>query len=126
MFARFAATGQSHIGRGVQTRGAGFIGNNMVHALVDAGERVVVLDNLATGFDWAIAQGASLVIDDVGEQPLSISPLRPSSGFGSRSARLLPQQCQIARITKTVAVRSNAMFRLPHRALSPSRIRRQP
>jgi UDP-glucose 4-epimerase len=52
------------------TGGAGYIGSHMVHALVDAGERVVVLDNLATGFDWAIAQGASLVIGDVGDQPL--------------------------------------------------------
>jgi UDP-glucose 4-epimerase len=51
------------------TGGAGYIGSHMVHALVDAGERVVVLDNLATGFDWAIAQGASLVIGDVGDQP---------------------------------------------------------
>jgi hypothetical protein len=32
----------------------------MVYALVDAGERVVVLDNLASGFDWAVAKGASL------------------------------------------------------------------
>jgi UDP-glucose 4-epimerase len=30
------------------TGGAGYIGSHMVHALVDAGERVVVLDNLAT------------------------------------------------------------------------------
>src|SRR6266404_252422 len=50
------------------TGGAGYIGSHMVHALVDAGERVVVLDNLATGFDWAIAKGASLVIGDVGDQ----------------------------------------------------------
>src|SRR5262245_27873877 len=51
------------------TGGAGYIGSHMVHALVDAGERVVVLDNLATGFDWAVAQDASLVIGDVGDQP---------------------------------------------------------
>jgi len=51
------------------TGGAGYIGSPMVHALVDAGERVVVLDNLATGFDWAVAQGASLVIGDVGDPP---------------------------------------------------------
>jgi len=51
------------------TGGAGYIGSHMVHALVDAGERVVVLDNLATGFDWTVAQGASLVIGDVGDQP---------------------------------------------------------
>jgi UDP-glucose 4-epimerase len=29
----------------------------------------VVLDNLATGFDWAIAKGTPLVIGDVGDQP---------------------------------------------------------
>jgi UDP-glucose 4-epimerase len=34
------------------TGGAGYIGSHMVHALLDAGERIVVLDNLATGFDW--------------------------------------------------------------------------
>jgi UDP-glucose 4-epimerase len=51
------------------TGGAGYIGSHMVYALVDAGERVVVLDNLATGFDWAVARGALLVIGDVGDQP---------------------------------------------------------
>ena len=35
------------------TGGAGYIGSHMVHALIDAGTRVVVLDNLATAFDWA-------------------------------------------------------------------------
>jgi UDP-glucose 4-epimerase len=33
------------------TGGAGDIGSHMVHELVDAGERVVVLDNLSTGFN---------------------------------------------------------------------------
>jgi UDP-glucose 4-epimerase len=51
------------------TGGAGYIGSHMVYALVDAGERVVVLDNLATGFDWAVARGALLVVGDVGDQP---------------------------------------------------------
>ena len=50
------------------TGGAGYIGSHMVHALVDAGERVVVLDNLTSGFDWAVAPGASLVIGDSGDQ----------------------------------------------------------
>ena len=36
------------------TGGAGYIGSHMVHALVDAGERVVVLDNLSTGFGSAL------------------------------------------------------------------------
>ena len=52
------------------TGGAGYIGSHMVHALVDAGERVVVLDNLSTGFEWAVARGASLVVGETGDQPL--------------------------------------------------------
>src|SRR5262245_19608750 len=51
------------------TGGGGYIGSHMVHALVDAGERVAVLDNLTTGFDWAVAKGASLVIGETGDQP---------------------------------------------------------
>jgi UDP-glucose 4-epimerase len=31
---------------------------------------VVVLDNLATGFDWAVAEGVPLIIGDTGDQPL--------------------------------------------------------
>ena len=50
------------------TGGAGYVGSHMVHALVDAGERVVVLDNLTTGFDWALAPGAALVVGDAGDQ----------------------------------------------------------
>ncbi len=52
------------------TGGAGYIGSHMVHALVDAGEQVVVLDNLSTGFDWAVAPGAALVVGDTGDQTL--------------------------------------------------------
>ena len=52
------------------TGGAGYIGSHMVYALLDAGERVVVLDNLATGFDWAVAQGAALVVGNAGDQAL--------------------------------------------------------
>jgi UDP-glucose 4-epimerase len=52
------------------TGGGGYIGSHMVHALVDAGERVVVLDNLSTGFDWAVAEAAPLVVGETGDQPL--------------------------------------------------------
>jgi UDP-glucose 4-epimerase len=52
------------------TGGAGYIGSQMVHDLIDAGERVVVLDNLTTGHRWAIPDSASLVIGDTGDQPL--------------------------------------------------------
>ena len=49
------------------TGGAGYIGSHMVLALADAGERVVVLDNLSTGFDWAVAKNARLVVGDTGD-----------------------------------------------------------
>jgi UDP-glucose 4-epimerase len=52
------------------TGGAGYIGSHMVHELVDAGEAVVVLDNLATGFDWAIAEGVQMIVGDTGDQAL--------------------------------------------------------
>ena len=45
------------------TGGAGYIGSHMVHESVDAGESVVVLDNLSTGHAWAVAEGVPLVID---------------------------------------------------------------
>jgi UDP-glucose 4-epimerase len=50
------------------TGGAGYIGSHMIYALVEAGERVVVLDNLSTGFDWALAEGVPLVVGDTGDQ----------------------------------------------------------
>ncbi len=52
------------------TGGAGFIGSHMVLELVGRGERVVVLDDLSTGFDWAVSPQAELVVGDVGDRVL--------------------------------------------------------
>ena len=52
------------------TGGAGFIGSHMALELLDAGEDVVVLDNLSTGFRWAVPEGAKFVEGDVGDQDL--------------------------------------------------------
>ncbi len=52
------------------TGGAGYIGSHMVYALLAAGERVVVLDNLSTGFKWAIASGVPLVVGETGDEVL--------------------------------------------------------
>lgn len=52
------------------TGGAGYIGSHMVYALADAGEPVVVLDDLSTGFDWAVAPAVPLVVGDTGDQDL--------------------------------------------------------
>src|SRR5271155_4195323 len=55
---------------GLVTGGAGYIGSHMVLDLAEAGEQVVVLDNLSTGFDWAVAKGVPLVVGDSGDQAL--------------------------------------------------------
>ena len=52
------------------TGGAGYIGGHMVLALLDRGERVVVLDDLSTGFAWAVPEGATLVVGDMGDTDL--------------------------------------------------------
>lgn len=52
------------------TGGAGYIGSHMVLELCDAGERVVVIDNLSTGFRWAVAPAAKLVVGDAGDMDL--------------------------------------------------------
>ena len=52
------------------TGGAGYIGSHMVLALLDAGEDVVVLDNLSTGHRWAVPEKAELVVGDISDQDL--------------------------------------------------------
>lgn len=49
------------------TGGAGYIGSHTVWELVDRGESVVVLDRLSTGFEWAVAPEAELVVGDVAD-----------------------------------------------------------
>ena len=49
------------------TGGAGYIGSHVVKALTKAGCHVVVLDNLTTGFAWAVGD-ADLVVGDVGDR----------------------------------------------------------
>lgn len=53
------------------TGGCGYIGSHLVHALVDEGRDVVVLDNLTTGFPWALPQRARLVVGDIGDMDLT-------------------------------------------------------
>ncbi len=52
------------------TGGAGYIGGHMVLGLLDAGEKVIVLDNLSTGFAWAVPETAKLVVGDFGDAEL--------------------------------------------------------
>ena len=50
------------------TGGAGYIGSHAVLALNDAGWPVVVLDDLSTGFRWAVPDGVAFVEGDVGDR----------------------------------------------------------
>ena len=52
------------------TGGAGYIGSHTVHELVDAGERVLVLDNLSTGFAGALPAPLLPIVGDTGDQAL--------------------------------------------------------
>ena len=61
------------------TGGAGYIGSHMVLELLDAGESVIVLDNLSTGYDWAVPKGAPLVVGDTGDQALVAKLVREHS-----------------------------------------------
>src|ERR1700758_2708719 len=58
------------------TGGAGYIGSQMVNDLRDAGELVVVLDNLSTGHRWAVPEGVPLIVGETGDQPLVAKLIR--------------------------------------------------
>jgi len=52
------------------TGGAGYIGSHMVRALAEAGESVVVIDNLSTGFSAFLPEAIPLFIGDAGDENL--------------------------------------------------------
>ncbi len=58
------------------TGGAGYIGSHMVLELLDAGEQVIVLDNLSTGFRWAVPSHVPLIVGDFGDEELVSRILR--------------------------------------------------
>jgi UDP-glucose 4-epimerase len=52
------------------TGGAGYIGSHIAYALIDRGERVLVLDNLSSGIRALVSKDALFVHGDVGDQAL--------------------------------------------------------
>jgi len=52
------------------TGGAGYIGSHFVYALAEAGESVVVIDNLSTGFSDFVPGGVPLIVGDAGDESL--------------------------------------------------------
>ena len=64
------------------TGGAGYIGSHAVLALLDAGWTVVVIDNLTTGFEWAVPEGATFYRGDIGDADL-VSRIVAEQGVGA-------------------------------------------
>ena len=58
------------------TGGAGYIGSHAVLELIAADEKVVVLDNLSTGFGWAVPPIAKLIVGDFGDNNLVTEIIR--------------------------------------------------
>src|ERR1700709_1735816 len=52
------------------TGGAGYIGSHMVQGVGEAGESVVVIDNLSTGFSTSLPEGVPLFIGDAADENL--------------------------------------------------------
>ncbi len=61
------------------TGGAGYIGSHMIHELLDRGKKVVVIDNLSTGFREAVPSRAELRIGDFGDKGLVAEILAANS-----------------------------------------------
>lgn len=61
------------------TGGAGYIGSHTVHQLVERGEKVVVVDDLRTGHEWAIPPGVPFEKGDIGDVAFVSSVLKKHS-----------------------------------------------
>jgi len=64
------------------TGGAGYIGSHAALALIDAGWPVVVIDDLSTGFAWAVPAGAAFAEGDIADQAL-VARLIAEHGIGA-------------------------------------------
>jgi UDP-glucose 4-epimerase len=58
------------------TGGAGYIGSHAILALLDSGHRPVVIDNLVTGFRWAVPDGVSFYEGDIADSELVTQIIR--------------------------------------------------
>ncbi|MAU19105.1 MAG: UDP-glucose 4-epimerase GalE [Martelella sp.] len=64
------------------TGGAGYVGSHMAYALVDRGEKVVVLDDLSTGHGELVPEAAKLVKGDIADAKL-VSRLIADEGINA-------------------------------------------
>lgn len=98
-------------GKVLVTGGAGFIGSHLVRALVDRGDRVVVVDDLSTGFEANVPQGVefhAIAAQDIQKVPgalVGVSHVYHLAARASVQASLEdPLASHAACATSTVAV----------------------
>src|SRR5512139_1139584 len=118
------------------TGGAGYIGSHTVRQLVERGERVVVLDNLSTGYRSAVL-GAPLVVGDTGDRelvarvlsehkvdtvlhfaahtivPESVSDPLKYYRNNTCATRNLLEQCELAKVRRFVFSSTAAVYGIP-------------
>ncbi|NKB51919.1 MAG: UDP-glucose 4-epimerase GalE [Rhizobiaceae bacterium] len=58
------------------TGGAGYIGSHTAWEFVEQDEQIVIIDNLVTGFDWAMPPNATFVLGNIGDRALVEHTLR--------------------------------------------------
>ena len=123
------------------TGGAGYIGSHTVRQLMERGERVVVLDNLSTGYRNAVL-GAPLVVGDTGDRelvarvlvendvdtvlhfaahtivPESVSNPLKYYGNNTCATRNLLEQCELAGVRRFVFSSTAAVYGIPDGGLA--------
>ncbi len=119
------------------TGGAGYIGSHTCRQLVNAGYRVVVLDNLYSGHRWAVPKEAVFILGDAGNHALVRSLLsdyavdavihfaghivvpesvmNPLKYYGNNAcvSHTLIEACTMAEINKFIFSSSAAVYGMP-------------
>jgi len=70
------------------TGGAGYIGSHAVHALRDAGRNVAVIDNLSTGFRFAVPDDVPFYEGDIADSAL-LARIFAEQGMGDGSGAIM-------------------------------------